>query len=77
VRKKRKYETEELDITLTEDDVELVVDKVQDRGEKVVRIVEVQEEEIMENLLEIHENIQQLQIQEGSHATMQQRERTQ
>jgi hypothetical protein len=40
-----------------EDDAELVADKVQDMGEEVVRIVEVQREEIMENILEVHENI--------------------
>jgi hypothetical protein len=36
VRKKRKYDTEYPDITLTEDDVEIVTKKVQDRGEDVV-----------------------------------------
>jgi hypothetical protein len=34
VRKKRKYITEDPIITLTKDDVELVTDKVQERGKK-------------------------------------------
>jgi hypothetical protein len=38
VHKKRKYDTKDLDITMTEDDAELVADKVQDRGEEVVYI---------------------------------------
>jgi hypothetical protein len=40
--KKRKYITEDPVITLTEDDADLVTDKVQDRGEEVVCIAEVQ-----------------------------------
>jgi hypothetical protein len=36
--KKRKYETEDPDITLTEDDAELIMEKVQDRGEEVVEL---------------------------------------
>jgi hypothetical protein len=35
--KKRKYETEDPNITLTWDDAELIADKVQDRSEEVVR----------------------------------------
>jgi hypothetical protein len=35
-----KYDTEDPVITLTEDDAELVADKVQDKGEEVVLIVE-------------------------------------
>jgi NACalpha-BTF3-like transcription factor len=69
VRKKRKYETEDPDITLTWDDVELVANKVQDRSEEVVRTVEAQREEIMAKLLEVHENIQQLRSREESQAT--------
>jgi hypothetical protein len=42
VCKKRKYVTEDPVITLTEDDAELVTDKVQDRGEEVVCIAEAQ-----------------------------------
>jgi len=34
--KKRKYETKDLDITLTWDDAELVADKVEDMSEEVV-----------------------------------------
>jgi hypothetical protein len=40
--KGRKYEMEDPYITLTEDDAELIADKVQDRSEEVVRIVEAQ-----------------------------------
>jgi hypothetical protein len=36
VSKKRKYETEDPDITLTWDDAELIADKVQDMSEEVV-----------------------------------------
>jgi hypothetical protein len=39
VCKKRKYKTEDPDITLTWDDAELIADKVQDRSEEVVRTV--------------------------------------
>jgi hypothetical protein len=40
------------------------MDKVQDRGKEVVFIIEAQREEIMENLIEIHETMQQLWSQE-------------
>jgi hypothetical protein len=58
-------------ITLTEDDVELVMDKVQDRGEEVVCIAEAQREEIMAKLIEVHETLQQLWSQAVPQATMQ------
>jgi nucleoside-triphosphatase THEP1 len=61
VRKKRKYETKDLVITLTEDDVDLVVEKFQDRGEEVVLIVESQHKEIITKIIQVHENLQQLQ----------------
>jgi hypothetical protein len=60
VSKKRKYEIEEPDITLTWDDAKLVMDKVQDRSEEVVRTVVTQREEIMAKLLEVDDKIQQL-----------------
>jgi hypothetical protein len=66
--KKRKYDTKDPYITMTEDDAEIVTDKVQYRGEEVVRIVEAQWEEIVSNLIEVHENIQQLWSQARSHA---------
>jgi hypothetical protein len=37
-----------------------VVDKVQDRGEDVVYIVEAQREDIMENLVDIHDTLQRM-----------------
>jgi gas vesicle protein len=77
MHKKRKYETEDPDITLTWDDAELVMDKVQDRSEEVVRTAEAQREQIMAKLLEVHENIQHLRSQVESQATAQQQEKTQ
>jgi hypothetical protein len=38
--KKRKYDNGDPCITLKDDDIELVTDKVQDRGEEVVKIAE-------------------------------------
>jgi hypothetical protein len=64
-------------ITLTEDDAELVTDKVQDRGEEVVCIAEAQREEIMAKLIEVHETLQQVRSQAVPQATMQQQEKTQ
>jgi hypothetical protein len=49
-------------ITLTEDDVELVADKVQDRGEDVVHTVEAQREEIMVKLVDFHDTLQRMHI---------------
>ena len=60
VCKKRNYEIEDLDITLAWNDAELVADKVQDKSEEVVRIAVAQGEDIMSNILEVHDNIQQL-----------------
>jgi hypothetical protein len=57
-RKKMKYTKEGPVITLTEDDVEFVADKVQDRGEDVVHAAEAQREEIMAKLIEFHETLQ-------------------
>jgi hypothetical protein len=57
VHKKRKYETEDPDITLTWDHAEHVTDKVQDKSEEVVRIVEAHREHIVAKLLEFHKNI--------------------
>jgi hypothetical protein len=62
-----KYTKEDLVITLTEDDVEFVEDKVQDIGEEVVHATKAQIKEIMEKLMEFHETIQKLQ----SHAVLQ------
>jgi hypothetical protein len=69
--KKRKYTMEDPVITLTEDDVEFITDKVQDRGEEVVHVAEAQREEIMAKLIEVHETLQQLQSQAVPQATMQ------
>jgi hypothetical protein len=49
-RKTRKYETKDPDITLTWDDAELIIDKVQDMNEEVVRTIELQRENIMAKL---------------------------
>jgi hypothetical protein len=57
-----KYHNKPPIITITEDDVELVADKVQDRSKNVVRTIEAQREEIMAKLVEFHENIQRLHI---------------
>jgi hypothetical protein len=75
--KKRKYETEDPDITLTWDDAELVMDKVQDRSEEVVRTTEAQREQIMAKLLEVHANIQHLWNRAESQATARPQEETQ
>jgi hypothetical protein len=74
MRKKRKYEIEDPDITLTWDDAELVADKVQNKSEEVVRTTVAQREEIMAKL---HENIQKLRSREKSQATAQPHEKTQ
>jgi tRNA A37 N6-isopentenylltransferase MiaA len=75
--KKMKYTKKGPVITLTEDDVEFMVDKVQDRGEDVVHITEAQREEIMAKLIEFHDTLQQLQIHTVQQATTQQPEKTQ
>jgi hypothetical protein len=77
MHKKMKYTKEGPVITLTEDDVEFVADKVQDRGEDVVCVAESQREEIMAKLIEFHETLQQLQIHTVQQATTQQPEKTQ
>jgi hypothetical protein len=77
IRKKMKYHKNPPTITITEDDAELVADKVQDRGEDVVRATEAQREEIMEKLVEVHDILQRLQLNTVHHPTMQQKEKTQ
>jgi hypothetical protein len=72
-----KYHKKPPVITITEDDVELVADKVQDRGEDVVCTTEVQREEIMAKLVEVHDTLQRLQIPTVQQFTMQQTEKTQ
>jgi hypothetical protein len=64
-------------LTITEDDAEFVADKVQDRGENAVLAAEVQREEIMEKLVEVHDILQRLQISTVHHPTMQQKEKAQ
>jgi NACalpha-BTF3-like transcription factor len=75
IRKKMKYHKNPPTITITEDDVELVADKVQDRGEDVVRATEAQREEIMEKLVEVHDILQRLQLNTTHHPTTQQTEK--
>jgi hypothetical protein len=72
-----KYHKNPPTITITEDDVELVADKVQDRGEDVVRATEAQREEIMEKLVEVHDILQRLQLNTMHHPTTQQTEKEQ
>jgi hypothetical protein len=72
-----KYTKEYPFITLIEDDVEFITDKVQDKGEEVVRIAKAHIEDIMEKLIEFHETIQQLQSHAIPQATTQQHEKTQ
>jgi hypothetical protein len=76
-RKKRKYVTKDPVITLTEDDVELVTYKVQDRGEEVVCIEKAQREEIMAKIIEFHKTLQQISIQAVPQATTHRQEKTQ
>jgi hypothetical protein len=67
IRKNMKYHKNPPMITITEDDVELVANKVQDRGEDVVCATEVQREEIMEKLVEVHDILQRLQLNTVHH----------
>jgi gamma-glutamyl phosphate reductase len=72
-----KYHKKPPVITITEDDVKLVADKVQDIGEYVVRVVEAQREEIMDKLVEVHDTLQRLQIPTTQQSIVQQIEKTQ
>jgi hypothetical protein len=60
-------------LTITEDDVELVANKVQDRGEEALYVTESQREELMKKLMEVKEVLESLQInvaqQKGTNAT--------
>jgi hypothetical protein len=49
-------------LTITEDDAELVADKVQDRGEEALYVTESQREELMKKLMEVKEVLESLQI---------------
>jgi hypothetical protein len=57
-----KYHKKPPVITIIEDDVEIVADKVQDEGENLVRTREVRREEIMDKLMEVHDTLQRLHI---------------
>jgi len=59
-------------ITITKYDVELVAEKVQDRGEDVVCTKKAQREEIMEKIVEVHDILHRLQVNTMHHSTMQQ-----
>jgi tetrahydromethanopterin S-methyltransferase subunit G len=50
------------ELTITEDDAELVEDKVQDQGEEALYVTESQREEIMKKLMEVKETLESLQI---------------
>jgi hypothetical protein len=52
MKKKMKYHKNPLVLTITEDDVEFVSDKVHDRGENALVSAEAQREDIMNNLEE-------------------------
>jgi hypothetical protein len=58
--KKMKDTKEDPFITLTEDDVEFMVEKAQDRGEEVVYVVEAHREDVISKLIESHETLQKL-----------------
>jgi hypothetical protein len=60
------------DITLTWDDADLIVNKVQDRSEQAVKTTEEHREQIMAKMIEFHVHIQQLRDHTESQATMQQ-----
>jgi hypothetical protein len=65
------YHKNPLVLIITEDDVESVADKFQDRGENAILAAEAQREEIMEILVEVHDILQRLQISTMHHPTMQ------
>jgi recombinational DNA repair ATPase RecF len=71
IRKNMKYHKNPPTITITKDDVELVAEKLQDRGEDVVRATKAQREEIMEKLVEVHDILQRLQLNTMHHPTTQ------
>ena len=57
---KMKYHKNSPVLTITKDDAEFIIDKFQDRGENAVLAIEVQREEIMENLVEVHDILHRL-----------------
>jgi hypothetical protein len=51
-----------IQLTITEDDPDLVEDKVKDQGEEVLYVADSQREEIMKKLMEVKETLESLQI---------------
>jgi hypothetical protein len=72
IRKNMKYHKNPPTITIKEDNVNMVAEKVQGRGEDLVCATKVQREEIMEKLVEVHDILQRLQLNTTHHPTMQQ-----
>ena len=73
IRKKMKYQKNPPVLTIIEDDVDFIANKVQDIGENGVLAAKAQREEIMEKLVEVHEILHSLQISTVHHPTMQQK----
>ena len=74
-RKKMKAHKGVLELKITEDDAQLVTEKVQDRTTKVWYDVEKQREEIVKKLTEVKDALEQLQLtttQQKEHAQPQQ-----
>jgi nucleoside-triphosphatase THEP1 len=61
-RKKMKAQKNPIELTITEDDTELVVDKVQDQGEEALYVTESQREELMKKIMEVKEVLESLQL---------------
>jgi hypothetical protein len=61
-RKKMKAQRKAPQLTITEDDTELVAEKVQDQGEEALYVAESQREELMKKLIEVKEVLESLQI---------------
>jgi hypothetical protein len=76
-RKKMNYHKNPPILTITEDDVEFIVDKFQYRGEDVVHATDAQREEIMEKLVELHDILHRLHISKMNHPTMHKKEKAQ
>jgi hypothetical protein len=74
--KKMRVHKETPQLTITEDDAELVADKVQDRGEEALYVVESQREELMKNLMEVKEVLEILQINVAQQKGTVQQEKT-
>jgi nucleoside-triphosphatase THEP1 len=61
-KKKMKEQNNPIELTIIEDDTELVVDKVQDRGEELLYVTESQREELMNTIMEVKNVMEILQL---------------